>query len=330
MLQMLMIYYRQIQLMVSASTPFKSMKKFFPIVFFIFFVPMNAQVGINTTTVSSAAVLHLEAENVHTTQIGGFLMPVVTESEQSNIPVSTLDNRDDGLMVFVSDPVTGKQCWDIYDGIVHTWRSINCLNVTCSGDILFQENFESYTGNTGVSGVTSSSGDYPSGVTKWTLTSFQAYGNSTPALPGTLLDEDDFALVQAGKLAFRDTNGVFQFQTQAIDISGYDNIGVSMEVSTAGILEYDPLKHINDFTCGEIESDYFDLAYSTDGGISYTKITNYSGLGTINHTLVSNLTGTVTVSVSGLSGSSLIIRIRLQTWAADEHYFLDNIIVSCI
>ncbi len=305
------------------------MKKVLVIVLLIHFVPMDAQVGINTTNLSSAAVLHLEAENVQTTKIGGFLMPVVTESEQSSIPVSISDDRDDGLMVFVSDPVTGKQCWDIYDGIVHAWRSINCLNVTCSGDILFVEDFDSYVGDTGVSGVTSSSGDYPSGVTKWTLTSFESYGSSTPSLPGTLLDANDFALVQSGKLALRDTNGIFQFQTQEIDISGYTDIGISMEVSTGGDLEYAPSQHIDDFTCGFDNSDYFDLAYSTDGGISFTKITNYIGLGTINHTLVDNLTGTVTVSVSGISGTSLIIRVRLQTWAADEYYYLDNIVVSC-
>ncbi|MGB0975324.1 MAG: hypothetical protein ACPGU9_10070, partial [Flavobacteriaceae bacterium] len=85
-----------------------------------------AQVGIGTTTPSSAAVLHLETANYSTAKVGGFIMPVVTEAEQAAIPVETSTTRDDGLMVFVSDPGTGKWCWDIYDGEQHVWRSIKC------------------------------------------------------------------------------------------------------------------------------------------------------------------------------------------------------------
>ena len=96
------------------------------------------QVAINTTNLSDAVVLHLEAKQYPTTNYGGFLMPVVNEIQQSSIPVSTVDLRDDGLMVYLFDENTGKQCWDIYDAVVNVWRSITCFNQVCNG-VIFSE-----------------------------------------------------------------------------------------------------------------------------------------------------------------------------------------------
>lgn len=289
---------------------------------------MNAQVTINGTSSVSSAALYIEAERIPTIKYGGFLMPVVTEAQQALIPVSTIDSSDDGLMVYVSDPITKKRCWDIYDGITHEWRSINCQNIECASTILYQENFDLYVADTGVTGASSTNGDYPSGVTKWTLTSFQSFGNSTPALPGMLLDANDYGLVKSGVLSFRDTNGAIRFETEEIDISGYADIMISMDIRESGILEAE-VNHVSDFDCGSIETDYVDVEYSTDGGASYTEVSNFTGLGSINHTLVDDLAGTVNFSVSGISGNSLIVRIRLQNWSADEYYFIDNIVVQC-
>jgi len=77
------------------------------------------------------------------------------------------------------------------------------------------------------------------------------------------------------------------------------------------------------------KNHYVDVLYSTNGGSTFIEVTNYNGLGNSNHTLIDNLVSPVTVSVNGLSGSSLIIKIRFQNWAGAEQYFLDNIIVSC-
>lgn len=298
---------------------------------FIFCSNILAQVAINETSPSSAAALYLEAQKIPTTNFGGFLMPVVTEAQQSDIPVSTIDSSDDGLMVYVSDPGTGKRCWDIYDGVEHIWRSINCQNNTCSGDILYEEDFDSYIENTGVTGASSSNGNYPSGVTKWTLTSFDSFGSSTPALPGTLEpgEINDYALVKSGEIAFRDTNGVFLFETQSVDISGYTDIEISMDVRETGDMEYDSSKHSDDFNCGFELNDYVDVEYSTDGGNSFNEVSNFSGYGNSNHTIANDFTGTVSFITSGLSGSTLILRIRIQNWADDEIFYIDNIVVKC-
>ncbi len=309
----------------------KLMKKYL-ILFVVFnFKFLVAQVAINDLNPSSAAALYLEAQKVPTTNFGGFLMPIVTEIQQASIPVSTVDNRDDGLMVFVSDAGTGKHCWEIYDSNAQLWRSITCTTEPPCNAVLYSEDFTPYVNNTGISGASSSNGDYPTGVTKWTLSSYTAIRDGNTAYPGTLVDANDYGMVISGKLDCRDTNGPFLFQTQSIDISGYTNITFSCEFSETGTLEYYPAQHSDDYNCGMESqgSDYIDVLYSTDGGSTFTEVPNFSGMGNTNHTLADDLPGTVNFSVGGLSGSSLVIRIRLQNWSDDEHYFLDNLQVTC-
>ncbi|MAY21815.1 MAG: hypothetical protein CMC74_03455 [Flavobacteriaceae bacterium] len=295
----------------------------------IFGKSLFAQVAINETTVSDAVTFYIGAQRIPNIAFGGFLMPRVTEAQQASIPVSTTSDRDDGLMVYVSDPMTGKQCWEIYDGVAHTWRSIYCANSPCTGAVLYSEDFSSYVAGTGVTGASSSNGNYPTGVTKWTLTSFDSFGSTTEALPGTLINSNDYAQIFGGIMEFKDTNGLFVFETQTIDISGYSNIQVSMDIGASGPLEYDAINHVDDYHCGETENDYVDIEYSTNGGATFTEIPNFAGNGNSNHTLINNLSSTTNVSFSGISGSSLILRVRLQNWADDEYYYLDNIIVTC-
>lgn len=308
------------------------------IFYLLFFGVVNfsfSQVALGTDSPTSASVLYLQSLNVYTTNYGGFLMPIVTETQQASIPVSTIDDRDDGLMVYVSDPITGKHCWDIYDSVADTWRSITCQNVASCSTILFQEDFESYVDNTGVTGISSSNGDYPASVTKWSLTSFASFGNSTPALPGTLVDVNDYGLVKSGALECRDTNGAFRLETQSINISSYSDIIIGMEIWNAGDFEYDILTHTNDFNCGNTNSDYLDIEYSIDGG-AFIEIPNYSSTGTANHTIIFDETfgsnGTLinfSTSLTGLSASTLVIRVRLQNWSSSEYIYLDNIVVRC-
>ena len=288
------------------------------------------QVAINTTNLSDAVVIHLEAKQYGTTNYGGFLMPIVNEIQQSSIPVSTSDLRDDGLMVFVFDENTGKQCWDIYDAEVKVWRSITCFNQVCNG-IIFSEDFNSYSTDSGITGASAANGDYLTMINKFTLSSFSSNRDGSLAYPGTLANASDYALVKNSQLEIQDANGPLLFETQSINISGYSNINFSFTISENGDLEYDNVEHTNDFNCGEesIGNDYVDVLYSTNGGSTFIEVTNYNGLGNSNHTLIDNLVSPVTVSVNGLSGSSLIIKIRFQNWAGTEQYFLDNIIVSC-
>jgi hypothetical protein len=79
---------------------------------------------------------------------------------------------------------------------------------------------------------------------------------------------------------------------------------------------------------GEMEdNDYVDVAYSTDGGDSFTMIENYDGLGDSNHTLTGDF-GTVTVRETGLSGSSLVLRVTMENSAGSEQHRLDDVTVT--
>jgi len=293
---------------------------------------INGQVAINSSSPSTAAALQIDAQKLPTTNFGGFLMPIVTEAQQALIPVSTIDTSDDGLMVFVSDPGTGKQCWEIFDAVQQVWRSIFCLDEKVCNAVLYSENFESYAEDSGITGASATNGDYPASVTKWTLSSYSdSPRDGSTSLPGSLVNADDYALVKSGELEMHDTNGPLLFQTESIDITGYSSITISCEIFETGLLEYLPASHTDDFNCGDDTngSDYVDMEYSTDGGATYTEVPNFMGLGNSDHTLSDNLSGRVFFSVTGITGTSLIFRIRFQNWANDEYFFLDNIQVKC-
>lgn len=281
-----------------------------------------SQVGIGTTSPSSAAVLHLETANLTTTKVGGFIMPVVTEAEQAAIPVDVATTRDDGLMVFVSDPGTGKWCWDIYDGEQHTWRSIKCntpVAAVCDTQI-YLEDFSGYTLNTGRD-RRANSGDYPGGVT-WTI---------DDSLADFLNQDNDYAYTNAaGQFELNNTDGPISISTEAVNISGYATVCFSVDIDASGDLEYNPASHGTDNTNNQ--NDFVNIEYSIDGG-AWTLVADYGGNGTTHHTLVAppSADGTFPtgqVSVSGLTGSTLRIRITSNTWSSDEYFYYDNILVE--
>jgi hypothetical protein len=283
-----------------------------------------AQVGIGTTTPSSAAVLHLETANYTTTKVGGFIMPVVTEAEQAAIPVDVSTTRDDGLMVFVSDSSTGKWCWDIYDAEQLVWRSIKCntpvvVIAVCDTQI-YSEDFSGYTLYTGRDKRTDS-GDYPGGVT-WTI---------DDSLADYLNQDNDYAYTNSsGQFELNDTDGPIVLTIDPVDISAYATVCFSVDIFGIGDLEYDESMHSTDDTNNK--NDYVNVEYSIDGG-AWVTITDFGGNGNANHTLTAPAVqnGTFpdsTVSESGLSGSTLSVRIISQTWASSEYFRYDNIIIE--
>lgn len=281
-----------------------------------------SQVGIGTTTPSSAAVLHLETANYDTTKVGGFIMPVVTEAEQALIPVDVSTTRDDGLMVFVSDPITGKWCWDIYDAEQLVWRSIKCNTVVaavCDTQI-YLEDFSGYTLNTGRD-RRNDSGDYPS--VPWSINDSQA---------DYLNQDSDYAYTNAsGQFELNDTDGPIILTLDPVDISSYATVCFSVDIAGIGDLEYKDTLHSTDDTNNQ--NDYVNVEYSIDGG-AWVRILDFGGNGDVHHTLIAPENASdgpfpdSTVSESGLSGNTLRIRITSQTWANSEYFTYDNIIVE--
>ncbi len=249
-------------------------------------------------------------------------MPVVSEVDQASIPVAA---SDDGLMIFVNDRTTGKWCWDIYDGVKNQWRSINCkTNIVTPppfcDTVIFTEDFSGYILNTGRNARVNS-GNYPSGVT-WAIDDSSAnVGNQN----------NDYAYTNASEeFELNNTDGAISFTTALVNISGFATVCFSIDIRGEGNLEYDPSLFSTDATNNQ--NDYVDVEYAIDGGM-WQKVINYNNNGTTERTLVAPLVsnGTFpndTVSVSGLAGTTISIRITSNTWAADEKFYYDNIIIK--
>jgi len=180
------------------------------------------------------------------------------------------------------------------------------------GQTIWSEDFESYAENTGIEGIGVSGsvrniGDYPLGVTKWTL----------DATNSDLLNEFDWAKTVGGVLSFRDTglDGVI-WQSEPINISGASG-SVSFELTASN-------------NSGGFEtSDFYNVYYSVDGG-SYQLIQNWNGLGDTTHTILGEKGGldwgtTEIISQGGITGNTLQIRVQATINASAETFFLDNV-----
>ncbi|MGJ8685049.1 MAG: hypothetical protein ACSHWW_10525 [Nonlabens sp.] len=292
------------------------MNKSFSLLLLFLSLLVNAQVGVNESLPDAAAALDINSQM--TMNYGGLKLPVVNAAQKAQIPVSS---TSDGIMIYVNYGTSS--CLEIYDALNMDWQQIRCSTV--GPTTLYSEDFNSYSSGTGIDG-SGNSGDYPAGVSKWTLTDL----NNT-------ISSGDHAYTQSGLLEANDTNGPIQLETQLINISGYTAISFSVDLSGAGPLEYDTSLHSTDAT--NVLNDYINVEYSIDGA-PFTIIADFNGNGTIHHTLVAHYaaagSGTApffpneTVTQSGLNGSSLSIRITLQNWASDEFLYIDNIIVTGI
>ena len=102
----------------------------------------------------------------------------------------------------------------------------------------------------------------------------------------------------------RDIDGNAIWQSKSINISGFSNVSFSLSAVEAGGME---------------SSDIFNTEYRIDGGTWTTAGTN----GNLNDDFTS-----ATVSQTGLSGSTLEIRVTMNNGAGTEYHRLDDILVQ--
>ena len=176
------------------------MKKILFSVMLVVFTISYAQVGINTTTPSSAAVLHLEALNSATGSYGGFMPPVVNLAQRALIPVSAVD---DGLMIYL---VEGTQrCVQVYNAITATWVNMYCMPLPVS--FMYQD-FET-TPNT----------------PEMTYTGTGAFASGNGAYPNS-------PMYSEGSRGYKGSNGTKTVSFNPIDTSGNSSVSISFDLAS--------------------------------------------------------------------------------------------------
>ncbi len=179
------------------------------------------------------------------------------------------------------------------------------LPILSFGQLPWLEDFQSHVDPSGVEGSTGgivvNVGDYPA-TTPWVI----------DATGASLTANSDYGYVTGGQFVARDTDGPLVFTTENINISTCTSVDFSIDFSESGTFEL---------------SDYINVEYSTDGGTNFTLITNWMGLGTLTNTIIDDFAPT-TVTVTGLTGTSLVLRITFENNAGTELYMMDNISVT--
>ena len=177
---------------------------------------------------------------------------------------------------------------------------LNIILLLISNNVFSQiwsEDFSTYSYQTGIYGSGATNvGDYPGGVSKWTL----------DVSGCTLSNTGDYFYVSNGHFEGQDLDGWAVWTSESINISGYSNIGISIYMGRDdGVLE---------------TSDEIIAYYSVDGG-AYTQFAYLNGNPWPQYQ---------TFTTSGLSGNSLRIRVRVINSGGDEEWMFDDISVYAV
>ena len=173
------------------------------------------------------------------------------------------------------------------------------FNTTFGQETIWTEDFESYTDDSGITGI-GNSGDYPASVSKWSLDVSSA----------DLQDVNDWFMVHEvssnKNLEGQDTGGEAIWTSELIDISQYANVSIDMDIKEVGDHE---------------ATDYLKVYYSINGGTETLFETNGDN---------SDDFGELQVSQTGLNAANLQIIVKMKNNAASEKLRLDNIIIKGI
>lgn len=184
----------------------------------------------------------------------------------------------------------------IYIKVCLLFLLLSCSFAGASGQTtIWSEDFSSYSDWTGVDGGNSpyrNLGDYPGGVTKWTINVDNC----------TLSNDNDFVqLLGDAKLNFQDVDGRAAWYSESISILNYTGVGISIDLAEYGTLE---------------NQDFIVCHYRLDGS------------GWVRFIRKRNDFGTAKALVANLTGTSLEIRVRVVNNEGNERHSIDNVIVS--
>jgi hypothetical protein len=161
---------------------------------------------------------------------------------------------------------------------------------------------EDFSGQNGKGAIGGSSVTYDTTGVNWNIIVNEA----------GLTASSDFFKVDNGVFDAQDIDEEQIWQSNSVNISGFSNVSLSVDVTEAGTME---------------SADYFDFEYSLDGGNTFTKVTNWNGQGDANHTLIDDFTS-ASISVTGLSGTHLIMKFSMINNAGTENIRFDNVLAT--
>ena len=170
---------------------------------------------------------------------------------------------------------------------------------------IWSEDFEAYALDTGVKGDgTVDSGDYPSGVVKWSLDVSSSHFTADSDYFMTKTKNSSKQLCVRDSNGYPDQDGIVYWLSESIDISQFSDISVSLDIVETGNLT---------------SSDFYRIQYRIDGG----SWTTFASNGYKDDDF-----GSAHPQQTGLSGSTLEIRIKTRTTASTRYMYFDNIVVE--
>lgn len=120
----------------------------------------------------------------------------------------------------------------------------------------------------------------------------------------TLSNSSDYFAVKSNRFEGRDMDGEGIWYTNSIDISGYTDVAVEVDLQEAGSME---------------SSDYIKVYYKLNGGSETLFSTNGSNTDDFN---------SVTASQSGLNGTSLQVIIKVNNDDGSEKHRIQNVSIT--
>jgi len=177
------------------------------------------------------------------------------------------------------------------------------LGITIKGSgqtTIWSEDFSAYVEFTGIEGPgVVYIGDYPAGVTKWTLDVSSC----------TLSNSDDYIKTDYEKLQSQDLDGPAVWLSESIDLTTCST-GATFSIK---FYEYSSME----------PEDYIDVHYQLDGG-DFVLIPNWNGHGSDIHTLIDDFSkDTVVHSVSACN--NLAIRVTFNNNSSFEEFQMDDV-----
>ncbi len=145
---------------------------------------LTAQVGINTTSPSDAAVLDINS-SADGTNYGGLLIPRVDLTQRAAIAAGA---ADDGLMIYLIDG--GTRCVQIWDGVNSVWDDVYCMPVVVVDPWINEFHYDN-AGADANEGV-EIAGPAGTSLNSWSLVLYNGSGGGvygTISLSGTIPDQ---------------------------------------------------------------------------------------------------------------------------------------------